>query len=996
MTGWISGHVETGSEPILVVPRAEDAQRFQRELSDSSAVGAEVLTFNALFSLVARALDAQPPQELTAPQRLALMRRAAATGGLRGGLAVSARRAGFAPELDRLIDELQAANGDPATAAAEAAGNPQLEDIARLFAAYVVERDRRGRGDAHVTAAMAIAALNRDPAAWRGRPVGFYGFDDMTGEQIELVRVLSAAAPVLAAVTYEDREALGERARLREELRACGIEGEEELDPDPEFTESETLRSLERGLFDEDWKAPEPANDGGLVMLEAAGRRNQAEQIAIEIARLLREEEVPAGDVVVALRSPEGDGPLLASVLARHGISAALQARIPVTATATGRALACLLRASAPTGTAAELLGFLRGPGIAPTGMVDGLELKLRRGGVIDAAEALEELRERWRDGHELRALDALSAAAANPAEAREELVRIARRLAEPAGRRDGPRDDRAALELGAAGAVAEAVEELAELELLQSFCADALAAIEGLTVPASRGSIAGRVVITGPYEIRARSILPYLFVASLQEGEFPSRDSGNPLVPDSERGEIGLPERARHEAEERYVFYAAASRPSRRLYISWRSSEEDGAAASPSPFLDDVARAAGGLPEPRRRELDVVAPAVDEATTPAELGRALAAAVGAEAPSAAARVVAPQPFDSFDSEALAARLALAGRRNEKPGPLTNARVLSQLAERMLFGASTLEEWLSCPYKWFVGHELSPAPLGEKPEPMAQGGLLHKVLERLYREPPTEGSLPTAETLPLWIERAAEITEAAAGEYGMSVKRPATRAMLARVEALVAGFLAREAEGADERSLHPALFEASFGHDEDGSKPALELGGFELRGSIDRIDLVEGGAYGAIFDYKTGGKVAIGKHLLDAEAITEHGKLQLGLYALAMRELWGAEPIAVLYHAMAATGKKGPRGLLRKAQMEVLGGLGIAEGSYDRIDDEAFDAALEAAKTTAQEIVAEMRAGRIRRDPLRGDCGYCEYASVCRIERAARIEDDEDEEDAAA
>jgi hypothetical protein len=114
-----------------------------------------------------------------------------------------------------------------------------------------------------------------------------------------------------------------------------------------------------------------------------------------------------------------------------------------------------------------------------------------------------------------------------------------------------------------------------------------------------------------------------------------------------------------------------------------------------------------------------------------------------------------------------------------------------------------------------------------------------------------------------------------------------------------------------------------------------------------------------------------------------------------MRELWGAEPIAALYHPMAATGKKDPRGLLRKDQIAVLGGLGIAEGGGDQLEEEAFEAALEAAKATAGEIVAEMRAGRIRRDPLRGDCGYCEYASVCRIERAARIEDDEDEEDAA-
>ena len=116
------------------------------------------------------------------------------------------------------------------------------------------------------------------------------------------------------------------------------------------------------------------------------------------------------------------------------------------------------------------------------------------------------------------------------------------------------------------------------------------MATLESLTLPAVRGSGEGRVLITGPYEIRARRV-PNLFVASLQEGEFPSVDRGDPLLLDRDRGQVGLPGRAQHDAEERYLFYTCVSRPTRRLYLSWRVAEEDGAAAARSPFVDEVAR---------------------------------------------------------------------------------------------------------------------------------------------------------------------------------------------------------------------------------------------------------------------------------------------------------------------------------------------------------------------------------------------------------------------
>ncbi len=77
-----------------------------------------------------------------------------------------------------------------------------------------------------------------------------------------------------------------------------------------------------------------------------------------------------------------------------------------------------------------------------------------------------------------------------------------------------------------------------------------------------------------------------------------------------------------------------------------------------------------------------------------------------------------------------------------------------------------------------------------------------------------------------------------------------------------------------------------------------------------------------------------------------------------------------------------------------MDGLGISPTTTgDLLDADQFDAALGAARDTAVEVVAGMRAGEIRREPLGGDCGYCEYSSVCRIERAARINPEEPERD---
>ncbi len=113
---------------------------------------------------------------------------------------------------------------------------------------------------------------------------------------------------------------------------------------------------------------------------------------------------------------------------------------------------------------------------------------------------------------------------------------------------------------------------------------------------------------IASPYRLRA-SRFEHAFVASLQDGEFPRRDRGeDPFLSEAQRLALGLEPRRDPDAEERYLFHACLALPNRRLFLSYRDSDENGVAEPRSPFLDEVRRlldpraAATGRPMRSRR----------------------------------------------------------------------------------------------------------------------------------------------------------------------------------------------------------------------------------------------------------------------------------------------------------------------------------------------------------------------------------------------------------
>lgn len=985
------------ADPLLIVPTADDIARFERELvAGGAAIGATIRTFGSLTAEVATAAGAEAAPPLTDPQRLALIRAAIATTPLRI-LARSSRSPGFAGALDALVAELQAAlvAPDDLHRAAADAGDAAAElELADLYAVYERLRDRADRSDAGSLAVAAASALAARPAAWGGRPVLVYGFDDLTEAQLELVHLLARSAPVTVAVNYADRVALNARAallgRLREEL---GGETAVELAFDPGYTTKASLRHIDRHLFEP--TGATVAADDGIRLLESAGERGEAESIGLEVAKLLAAGTEP-DDIVIALRRPGIEGPLFARVLREMGVPVALEADLPLVATAVGRSLVALCRAAAADGTPQDLLAHLRSdPSLSPEA-VDWLERAVARGD----ARSVADLAARWQRPpvHLARVLDA-----PGPAERVLAVAAAARWIAEAPHRAAAPlageRSERTPLdplELRAGSAAAELLAELAAVGRLPGCqppdLAAAAQALESAGVRAWQGSAEGRVRIVSPYRVRAGRAR-YLFCAALQEGAFPSRGGVDPLLGEESRKRLGLRALRRRDQteEERYLFHVCVSRPIERLYVSWRSSDEDGHPTPRSPFVDEVLDLLAGKPEAdpaakRTRSLAQVVPYPAEATTPRALGRALALRGGADA---AARAEA---LDALDVDLTARGEALellAGIPDPRalPGPLAHPRVLGELAVREHLSANSLEGWLECSYRWFVNHELAPQRLEPQPDPLWLGGVVHKALDDLYREAPGGDAIPRQGDLKAWQTRFSELLdEAVAGAESGVVDTPERRLMLARVRIQVEAFLASEANATTELRPRGDLLERTFGFDEEGDPGALELGdGLKLRGRIDRIDVAADGTRAVLRDYKTS------KAVPGASSLAKDGKLQLQLYMLAARELLKLEVVGGLYQPLGAYGDRRPRGIVRKAECGeggVFDGLDISVRG-DGLTDEAFDDALENARRQAETSGTRMLAGDIRRDPLGGSCPkYCTFQPICRLERAIGLEDE--------
>ncbi len=950
-----AARARAAASPLLVVPTTADVEIYRRELAQDGAVlGVRVERFDGLLRELAFR-GGVAGRTLTDLQRERVAA-AAITATPLERLAAAARTPGFAPALVAFAQELGEARVEPPRLVRAlrdwAAGEPSRADFAEelgaLILAYRRVQERTGRRDRpqHVTAAL--DALREDPRRWGATPVFLYGFDDLSPLQRDVVDTLANAvgAEVMLSLTFEaGRTAFAARATLHQELLALGAT--EEIQPavaDYYAPAARTvLHHVERALYEPE--APRVDPERAVVALEGGGERAEVELVAAEVARLIREEGMAPEEIAVVHRGLDAVAPLIDLVFRTYDIPAAVRRTIKVGHTALGRGLVAMVRCALLDASADELLTWLRTPGVLRTpAFADRLESRARREGARTAAEArvLWE-QERW----SLEALDHMAQAYERggvKALAERVDAEAATLLAAPWRRTAPVFDAEGELDARVAAQVRRALRELAQLPTeLQPEPTALVATLDGLEVYVGSQSGVGRVTVTKPQSLRARRVRA-LFCLGLQEGVFPAPSKPEPFLGDEERRAInavsGLRLRLHEDAlhVERLFFYAAVSRPTELLALSWHAAGDDGAPSVRSLLVDDVADLLieGWAEQPRRREL------------------------GAAGWAGGAGFTAP-------TEREAARFSAAAAPPAQPahiGHLQAPAALGPLRERHTWSASQLEVWASCPVKWFVERHLRPEALVPDPEPMIRGELAHRVLEHALSSLAEDGGLSPAR-----LPEARALVRAALDEhrddFKISPNPERLRSALRRLEVDLVRYIEFAAHAGS--AFAPSRFEVKFGQAEDPFPP-LELDGGALRlaGRIDRIDVDASGRDAIVYDYKGKTATAQAKWL-------EEGKLQIALYLLTVRHVLGLEPVGGLYQPLGGTEAR-PRGAVLKDADQGLQAFGT-----DRVDEERLEELLSACADAARTAVAEIRAGALEPAPER--CAYtggCAHPTICR------------------
>ncbi len=944
-------------DPWLVVPNRSDIDRVERDLirRRPALLAGHVGTFDDLFEHVAGSPNGR--ERASDAQRALTVRRAIGSADLEE-LGSSASTRGFADTLLAALGELDASLVDP----------DELEgDLARLVRAYHVELERMGLRDRHGLRRAAVERLRRVFDAWHGEPVFAYGFEDLTAAEWGLLEALAGRTEVTVSIPYEPgRAAFAALERTVEDLARLAEATIEELPRSSDRGAPGPLLHVEKELFS-DAPSMGPAPDGSLRFLEGAGTRGTSELLASELVSILRAGTEP-DRVGLVLDSAERWRAPLGTALDRLGVPHIFEQPCRFVETALGGALVALLRFGWLDGGRGDLFAFLRSPysGLERRS-VDFVEGRLRGRAISDPGRVEEEA-ERVR-GAAVPALVELRGADDPVLGLRALLVTMVRNawgVVSPPVSDDARSDTRAY----------RAAERI--LDDLVTFVArdgrpvsreEVVAALERAIVRPSTSGERGRVAIIDYERARTRTF-DVVFLLGLEEGAFPRRARPSPLLDDDARQALGgRLERTDAVARDRYLFYTACSRATKRLVLVREAASDEGMPREPSPFWDDVASLFDEgevIRATRRRPLSALIWPIESAPSERERVRAVAR-LSVEDPAGATALA--------DANGWSRRLERARQAFDRSTSLRSPAVLGTLGGRTMFSATELERFADCSSAWLVERVIDPKRIDAEPDPLLRGQVAHTALNRFYASLPRE--LDAERVTPENLDAALELLRRCLDDaLASGVRLDLTGLQEAELRhtllADLEGFMRDEAQS--EMAFVPRRLEVAFGSDRAAPElqRGLQLGEDTwLSGKIDRIDVDPFSARGIVQDYKSG------KGAHSARDIDREMRLQIPLYVLALRDLVGIEPLGGVYRALA--GRRLTRGMLRESAREDL--PGFARDDY--LDEETFWAQVESARERAATNAERIRAGDVRHDPKGDGCpSWCDLWPMCRVERA--------------
>lgn len=459
-----------------------------------------------------------------------------------------------------------------------------------------------------------------------------------------------------------------------------------------------------------------------------------------------------------------------------------------------------------------------------------------------------------------------------------------------------------------------------------------------------------------------------HLFVLGLGEGGFPRLSAGPRLYSETDRAEfravgLDLDVAADRLGNEMLLFHRLLSTAKESITLARPAVDAKGQEQLPGAFWREVTRLA---PDANMTRQAMLIERFDEAAPRSAAERRIRFATSGNKGESELK-------DHLDR---VRAMTLARFRdptfNRFDGLLQDDTNRAEIAEsfgaKKRYSATSLEDYVACPFKYLAKHVLRLAPLlesGDEVQAHSRGSALHRALARLG---PDNAPGP-------------RVAQQLSGRLAATVREELDRA---------SGPIQRKLWELErdriERSVrrYPEQWQSHEKWAEPIGKPRHHLAEHRyaldviagdatatLHGIIDRIDLVEGpGGQGSlVIDYKTGR----GTHYKSSQVVGME-KLQLGVYGLAIeRELPDYPPRGLMYWLPL---EKGPHGRVPRYAKNWSGSDG-------------WPAYRERLITWLTEIVERIRRAEFVLRPRSDDsCQYCEYARVCRVASVrARIKD---------
>ena len=248
---------------------------------------------------------------------------------------------------------------------------------------------------------------------------------------------------------------------------------------------------------------------------------------------------------------------------------------------------------------------------------------------------------------------------------------------------------------------------------------------------PAATGG-PGRVAVLDLMRARTRRF-DTVFVLGLEEGSLPRRSRSSPFLDDDVRSALGARlERPDPVSRDRYLFYTACTRPTRRLYLVRQAATDEGSPLEPSPFWQDAA----AVFTPEEVERATYRRPLSSSPGRSRPHRQSASGFGrwrGSRPTSSRRRLAVALADANGWRRRLDRARVAFTRRTR---LRNPAVLAQLGSRTVFGATELERFLDCSSAWLFERVVDPKTIDAEADALLRGKIAHQTLYAFYSGPP--------------------------------------------------------------------------------------------------------------------------------------------------------------------------------------------------------------------------------------------------------------------